>query len=232
MQTTSHVALKHHSQPPSRPPLSPPRIPWEAAALEAAELCALELAVRQEDGFGHLHDIILSPLVDRVDRSEWNHADKLLNRLAVLADKQICPRLQLASHCGGVRPEPPFVLARGDRKLVGDAGDDCYDTIVSRLFQQCASWIKSRPDKDKARLAHLEESIPEVRGDVVRGALAAAYYAWTVQTKTQWTWESLRGGLWADGELILGSKWFRNFHMMVYKPDKQVRLSLNQGGDV
>ena len=217
---------------PSQPPPASTSPSSEDLALAATEEIALELARRGEDGFRGLQQILRSPLEVPVDQSEWPKAAKLLHRLALLADPDIFPNVKMASHCGGIKPDPPFVYPCKHTAHVADAGNDCYHAVVSRLYWKCESWIASRPTKDKDRLSFLKGLSKEHRGDVVEVALAAADYAWKQQENAEWTWKTLEGGVWGHGDLLLVCKWFRNLRMLGYQPDKRVRLSLNQGGDV
>ena len=201
---------------------------------EAARQVARLLARHNEQGFQHIK-FVGQPVTETAQHGQMKITYRALLRLALIGDQDLLSKeaLKRASHCGGVKPNPPFLEAVQDTPDLSDAGNAAYNCVVNKLLQDCWSnlakeWIYSR----RCRIGYIAQLKREEKANLIEAALAAADYAWKQQEGHAWTWESLRGGVWGDGDLLLGSTWFRNFRMMGYQPEKRVRLILNQGGDV
>jgi len=112
----------------------------EAVALKAAQNIAMALAGRGEEG--------LIPVADPKKhippnwQDDWQVPEKTLYRLAFLSDRHACAggELKMASHCGGIKPYPPWLRHCKGTSTCADPGNPTYGEIVKRLFSECFPW--------------------------------------------------------------------------------------------
>ena len=175
----------------------------ESKTSSAAEL-AWFYAGKGEAGFRHLLGGSFSE-IDEWQRN-WSLAQKALYRLSLIAKHEDFPARKSASHCGGIKPYPPYLYHMPEAEGVADPGNWAYDAVMARLLKECGEWqhcdYASESNKEMAaRLRELKVNLcEEEAADIIAAALAAADYAWKEEQKLPWTWQTLQGGACANGE--------------------------------
>ncbi len=79
--------------------------------------------------------------------------EETLHRLALVGDSNVVPKpiRKAASHCGGVPPMPPLLLAFKESPMVADPGNEVYGRIVRRLFAKVDDMGAAMPKQRKNR---------------------------------------------------------------------------------
>ena len=132
-------ALEEGTQPPDFPEDG-----WsketEAVALKAAQNIAMALAGRGEEGFRAVADP--KKHIPPNWQDDWTVPEKTLYRLAFLSDRDVIAggELKMASHCGGIKPYPPWLHHCKGTSTCADPGNPTYGEIVKRLFSECFPW--------------------------------------------------------------------------------------------
>ena len=168
--------------------------------LEAVKVIARLLARYNEPGFQHI------PFTGHAvyENEQHGHVYRTLVRMALLADDSIIPKLTLkrASHCGGVKPEPPYLIAFADTPKLADPGNQLMAHILDKLLSQCKGNVRSEQNlKIKNRIQFIKQLNNEHKADLLEANFAAADYAYKMQNDLQYTWATLEGGVHGVGEL-------------------------------
>ena len=185
--------------PPPKPPQN--KVEIHDHNLEAVKAVASVLARYNEPGFEHI------PFTGDVNNENDEHECvyyQTLVRLALLADDNIIPKLTLkrASHCGGVKPQPPYLMAFADTPKLADCGNELMAHILDKLLLQCKGNVRSEQNlKIKNRIQFIKQLNDEHKADLLEANFAAADYAYKMQNGLQYTWATLEGGVHGKGDL-------------------------------
>ena len=100
----------------------------------------MALAGRGEEGFRAVADP--KKHIPPNWQDDWQVPEKTLYRLAFLSDRHACAggELKMASHCGGIKPYPPWLHHCKGTSMCADPGNPSYGEIVKRLFSECFPW--------------------------------------------------------------------------------------------
>jgi hypothetical protein len=184
---------------PSPPPSTPSPQLWTAEdnIAEARALSRL-LAAHGERGFAAL----ASPSTHQRCYDDVSIYEETLWRLALIGDHNIVPvrTRKLASHCGGVPPRPPQLMAFKDTPNVADPGNAIYSRIVRKLFQNTS--LSVTPPRQASQIDHIKQFNDEHLADLVEAALAAADMAAAFESGKQRSWSTLIGGSHGDGDNV------------------------------
>ena len=184
--------------PPQKPPQN--KVEIHDHNLEAVKAVASVLARYNEPGFENI------PFTGDVNNENDGHdyLYRTLVRMALLADDSIIPKLTLkrASHCGGVKPQPPYLMAFADTPKLADCGNDLMAHIMDKLLSQCKKVVRAEQNlKIKNRIQFIKQLNNEHKADLLEANFAAADYAYKMQNDLQYTWATLEGGVHGVGEL-------------------------------
>ena len=128
--------------------------------------------------------------------------DESLWRLGFVGDHESVPveTRKWASHCGGVPPCPPLLMAFKDTPKVADPMNCIYSRIVRKLFQKAD--LSAASPCQAAQIHHIKKFNDEHLGDLVEASLAAADMAAAYECGTQRSWSALSGGSHASGDRV------------------------------
>jgi len=190
----------------------------EASCLQAAVKIARGLAARGEEGFSMLADPSTTVHIDW--QKNWTIPEKILYRLAFLADRDVFPAgdLKLASHCGGIKPYPPWQAHCKGTSACADPGNPTYGAVIRRLRDVTGEWrhydigvtseeelrtygMTTERDLITWRFDFLLRLSEEHQADTIEAALAAADYAYKMEKGLSWTYKDLEGGVWGNGDI-------------------------------
>ena len=172
----------------------------EEKCLEAAKFAAEALAQKGEQGFDHLLHGPRPPGTVCRSSIHWN----ALVRLAFCADHTLIdPKTrQLASHCGGVPPDPERkLLPCQGTDFVADPGNKVYFNVVRKLLEECVALRATAPKSLDDQIKYLEWMGMGCRGDCIEAALAAADHAEKRENGKPITYKDMVGGSHATGDL-------------------------------
>ena len=171
--------------------------------LEAARQVAQLLARHNEKGFQHI-TFVGEPVTETAQHGQMKMEYRALLRLALIGDQDLLSKeaLKRASHCGGVKPNPPFLEAVQDTPDLSDAGNAAYNSVVNKLLQDC--WPNHANEHiyaRRSRIGYIAQLKGEEKANLIKAARAAADYAYKVQNGEELTWPTLKGGAHAEGDL-------------------------------
>ena len=192
-------------QSPQPPPVQEARclVGSHSDNLEAARQVARLLARHNEKGFQHI-TFVGEPVTETAQHGKDNVQYRALLRLALIGDQELLSKADFkgASHCGGIKPNPPSLKPFPDTPYLCDAGNAAYETLVNTLLKHCSSYLANeRIPARRCRVEYISQLNQEHKADLVEAALAAADFAFKVQVGEEFTWPTLQGGAHAEGDL-------------------------------
>ena len=171
--------------------------------LEAARQVAQLLARHNEKGFQHI-TFVGEPVTETAQHGQLTKEYRALLRLALIGDQELLSKADFkgASHCGGIKPNPPALMPFPDTPYLSDAGNAAYEKLVNKLLTHCSSYLANeRIPARRSRVEYITQLNQEHKADLVEAALAAADFAYKEQAKEEFTWPTLQGGAHAEGDL-------------------------------
>lgn len=156
------------------------------------------LAAHGERGF----EALAPPSMHQRCYKDVSIYEELLWRLALIGDTYVVPARtrKLASHCGGVPPRPPQLLAFADTPNVADPGNAIYSQIVRKLFKKTD--LSVTPPRQAAQIEYIKQFNDEHLADLVEAALAAADMVAAFESGQQRSWSTLTGGSHGHGDIV------------------------------
>ena len=178
----------------------------------------MALAGRGEEGFRPVADP--KKHIPPNWQDDWTVPEKTLYRLAFLSDRHVIAgcELKMASHCGGIKPYPPWVDHCKGTSACADPGNPTYGAVIRRLRAVVGQWqhydigvtseeelrtygMTTERDLITWRFDFLLMLSEEHQADTIEAALAAADYAYKMEKGLSWTYKDLEGGVWGNGDI-------------------------------